>query len=61
MPGLSTSGLGTRDGAAGPEGAPPWPTTSPLPPPPAGPPDFAALAQAAAWHQITILAPPPEP
>ena len=32
-----------------------------LPPPPAGPPDFAALAQAAARHQITILAPPPEP
>ena len=26
-----------------------------------GPPDFAALAQAAARHQITILAPPPEP
>jgi hypothetical protein len=32
-----------------------------LPPPPAGPPDFAVLAQAAARHQITILAPPPEP
>jgi quercetin dioxygenase-like cupin family protein len=32
-----------------------------LPPPPAGPPDFAALAQAAARHQITILAPPPSP
>jgi quercetin dioxygenase-like cupin family protein len=32
-----------------------------LPPPPAGPPDFAALAQAAARHQITILAPPPRP
>jgi quercetin dioxygenase-like cupin family protein len=32
-----------------------------LPPPPAGPPDFAALAQAAARHQITILAPPPQP
>jgi len=31
-----------------------------LPPPPDGPPDFAALAQAAR-HQITILAPPPEP
>ena len=31
-----------------------------LPPPPAGPPDFAALAQAAALHQITILAPPPQ-
>jgi quercetin dioxygenase-like cupin family protein len=30
-----------------------------LPPPPGGPPDFAALAQAAARHQITILAPPP--
>ena len=30
-------------------------------PPPAGPPDFAALAQAAARHQITILAPPPQP
>jgi quercetin dioxygenase-like cupin family protein len=27
----------------------------------AGPPDFAALAQAAARHHITILAPPPEP
>lgn len=32
-----------------------------LPPPPAGPPDFAALAQAAARHQITILAPQPQP
>jgi quercetin dioxygenase-like cupin family protein len=32
-----------------------------LPPPPAGPPDFAALAQAAARHGITILAPPPRP
>jgi quercetin dioxygenase-like cupin family protein len=32
-----------------------------LPPEPAGPPDFAALAQAAARHQITILAPPPQP
>jgi hypothetical protein len=32
-----------------------------LPPPPAGPPDFAALAQAAAGHQITILAPAPQP
>jgi hypothetical protein len=32
-----------------------------LPPPPAGPPDFAVLARAAARHQITILAPPPEP
>jgi quercetin dioxygenase-like cupin family protein len=32
-----------------------------LPPPPAGPPDFAALAEAAARHQITILAPPPQP
>jgi mannose-6-phosphate isomerase-like protein (cupin superfamily) len=32
-----------------------------LPPPPAGPPDFAALAQAAARHQITILAPLPQP
>jgi quercetin dioxygenase-like cupin family protein len=32
-----------------------------LPPPPAGPPDLAALAQAAAQHQITILAPPPQP
>ena len=32
-----------------------------LPPPPAGPPDFAVLDQAAARHQITILAPPPEP
>jgi quercetin dioxygenase-like cupin family protein len=32
-----------------------------LPPPSAGPPDFAALAQAAARHQITILAPPPQP
>ena len=32
-----------------------------LPPPPDGPPDFAALAEAAARHQITILAPPPQP
>ena len=32
-----------------------------LPPPPAGPPDFAALAQAASRHGITILAPPPQP
>ena len=32
-----------------------------LSPPPAGPPDFAALAQAGARHQITILAPPPQP
>lgn len=32
-----------------------------LPPPPAGEPDFAALAQAAARHGITILAPPPAP
>jgi quercetin dioxygenase-like cupin family protein len=32
-----------------------------LPPPPAGLPDFAALAQAVARHQITILAPPPQP
>ena len=32
-----------------------------LPPPPVGPPDFAALAQAAARHHITILAPPPQP
>jgi quercetin dioxygenase-like cupin family protein len=32
-----------------------------LPPPPAGPPDFAALTRAAARHQITILAPPPLP
>jgi quercetin dioxygenase-like cupin family protein len=32
-----------------------------LPPPPAGPPDFAVLTQAAARHQITILAPPPQP
>ena len=32
-----------------------------LPPPPAGPPDFAALTQAAARHGITILAPPPQP
>ncbi len=32
-----------------------------LPPPPAGPPDFAALAQAAARYGITILAPPPQP
>ena len=32
-----------------------------LPPPPAGPPDFAALAQAAARHGITVLAPPPQP
>jgi hypothetical protein len=32
-----------------------------LPPPPAGPPDFAALTEAAARHGITILAPPPQP
>ena len=32
-----------------------------LPSPPAGPPHFAALAQAAARHGITILAPPPQP
>jgi len=32
-----------------------------LPPPPAGPPDQAALAQIAARHHITILAPPPQP
>jgi hypothetical protein len=32
-----------------------------LPPPPAGPPDFAALTQAAARYGITILAPPPQP
>ena len=32
-----------------------------LPSPPAGPPDFATLAQAAARQQITILAPPPQP
>jgi quercetin dioxygenase-like cupin family protein len=32
-----------------------------LPPPPANSPDFAALAQAAARHGITILAPPPQP
>ena len=32
-----------------------------LPPLPAEPPDFAALAQVAARHQITILAPPPQP
>jgi quercetin dioxygenase-like cupin family protein len=32
-----------------------------LPPEPAGPPDPAALAQAAARHGITILAPPPQP
>jgi hypothetical protein len=31
-----------------------------LPPPPAGPPDFTALAQAAARHGITVLAPPPQ-
>ena len=32
-----------------------------LPPESTGPPDFAALAQAAARHGITILAPPPQP
>jgi quercetin dioxygenase-like cupin family protein len=32
-----------------------------LPPEPAGPPDLAALAQAAARHGVTILAPPPQP
>ena len=32
-----------------------------LPPPPAGPPDLTALAQTAARHGITILAPPPQP
>lgn len=31
------------------------------PPPPAGPPDVAALAQTAARHGITLLAPPPRP
>jgi quercetin dioxygenase-like cupin family protein len=32
-----------------------------LPPEPAGPPDFEALAATAARHQITILAPQPRP
>jgi quercetin dioxygenase-like cupin family protein len=32
-----------------------------LPPPPAGPPDVATLAQTAVLHGITILAPPPQP
>src|SRR6266516_4005906 len=32
-----------------------------LPPPAAGPPDQDALAEAAARHHITILAPPPQP
>ena len=32
-----------------------------LPPESAGPPDLAAMAQAAAPHGITILAPPPQP
>ena len=32
-----------------------------LPPPPAEPADVAALAEAAARHGITILAPPPQP
>jgi quercetin dioxygenase-like cupin family protein len=32
-----------------------------LPPPAAGPPDLDALAEAAARHHITILAPPPQP
>ena len=32
-----------------------------LPPEPAGPPDLAALARAAAPHGITILGPPPKP
>jgi hypothetical protein len=32
-----------------------------LPPPSAGPPNFAALTQAAARYGITILAPPPQP
>jgi quercetin dioxygenase-like cupin family protein len=32
-----------------------------LPPPPAEPPDAAALARVAARHGITILGPPPEP
>jgi quercetin dioxygenase-like cupin family protein len=32
-----------------------------LPPPLEGPPDVAALAQVAARHGITILAPPPQP
>jgi quercetin dioxygenase-like cupin family protein len=35
--------------------------TATLPPEPAGPPDLAALAQAAARHGIAILAPPPQP
>jgi hypothetical protein len=32
-----------------------------LPPEPAEPPDFATLAETAARHGITILAPPPQP
>jgi quercetin dioxygenase-like cupin family protein len=32
-----------------------------LPPEPAGPRDLAALAQTAARHGLTILAPPPQP
>jgi len=32
-----------------------------LPPEPAGPPDLAILAQTAARHGVTILAPPPQP
>jgi quercetin dioxygenase-like cupin family protein len=32
-----------------------------LPPPPEGPPDPGAMAQAAARHGITFLAPPPRP
>jgi quercetin dioxygenase-like cupin family protein len=38
----------------------PAPAATP-PPEPAGAPDLAALAQAAARHGITILAPPPQP
>src|SRR5262249_3286181 len=43
-----------------PQGRRPAPTLT-LPPPPAGPPDAAALAETAARHGITILGPPPQP
>jgi hypothetical protein len=66
MPGHNSSGPTARDAATGPGGRFAAEAGEPagartLPPPPAGPPDFAALAQAAARHGITILAPPPRP
>ena len=48
----------TPDGSWAPCPSSASPATRPAGPSPAGPPDFAALTQAAARHQITILAPP---